>query len=305
MSTTSTRRRLSDQERAERREQDRRYARQAVEQLRSTEGWQQWLRARASFHTYSFGNQLLIAMQHPTAIRVAGFRAWLKLGYCVRKGEKGVRIWAPCPPTRSQIEAWQSNGSAPEERPRTFFKLTAVFAQDQVNELPPPAAPAPVECPIRELRGDDLAPLLPGLINLASELGSTVSFATVAGGARGFYEPSTGRIVIEQGMSANQQVATLCHELAHALVRAEPQDDDPSLAYASEELIVESVAFTCIRSLGVDADGKSIPYLAAWAEQTDVSVIERSAVLIDRLAGRIETVLHDDRSAATDGPGSI
>lgn len=54
MSTTA-RRRLTEQERAERRERDRdrEYALQAVEQLRSSDGWQQWLRTRASFHTYT------------------------------------------------------------------------------------------------------------------------------------------------------------------------------------------------------------------------------------------------------------
>jgi hypothetical protein len=41
------------------------------------------------------GNQMLIAMQHPSATRLAGFRAWLGLGYCVSKAEKGIRIWAP------------------------------------------------------------------------------------------------------------------------------------------------------------------------------------------------------------------
>ncbi|MFL5911769.1 MAG: ArdC family protein [Gaiellaceae bacterium] len=38
---------------------------------------------------------MLIAMQRPDATRVAGFRAWLKLNRCVRKGEKGIRIFAP------------------------------------------------------------------------------------------------------------------------------------------------------------------------------------------------------------------
>jgi antirestriction protein ArdC len=296
---TSTRRTLTESERAERRQRDRAYAQQAVEQLRSSEGWRQWLRTRASFHSYSLGNQLLIAMQHPTAIRVAGFRKWLELGYCVRKGQKSIRIWAPCPPTRRQIEAWQTSGAKPQERPRTFFKLTAVFAQDQVQELPPPAVPAAIQCPIRELEGDEFALLLPRLIELATEVGSSVSFAAITGGARGFYEVGSKRIVIEEAMSANQQVATLCHELAHALVRAEHQDNDPTLGYAGEELIVESVAFTCIRSLGIDADSKSIPYLAAWAEQTDIKVIERSAELIDRLARRIETALHGDSTTIT------
>ena len=33
----------------------------------------------------------------PEATRVAGFRKWLELGYCVRKGERGIRIMAPLP----------------------------------------------------------------------------------------------------------------------------------------------------------------------------------------------------------------
>jgi antirestriction protein ArdC len=283
---------LTEQQRAERRERDREYAQKAVERLRESDGWQQWLRTRASFRTYSLGNQMLIAMQHPTAERVAGFRAWLKLGYCVQKGETSIRIWAPCPPTRKQIETWERNGSKPEERPRTFFKLSAVFAQDQVQELPPPAKPVPLEAPLRELEGDDLADVLPRLIALGTELRSTVRFAPIAGGARGFFEPGTKRIVVESEMAANQQVATLCHELAHALVRAEREDQDPALAYASEELVAESVAFTCVRSLGIESDSKSIPYIASWAEQTDLKVLEQCAGLIDRLARRIENALH-------------
>jgi N-terminal domain of anti-restriction factor ArdC len=121
------RKQLTDEERAERRECDREYARQAVERLRSSKGWRAWLTTRATFHGYSLGNQLLIAMQRPSASRVAGFKAWLKLGYCVSRGETAIRIWAPCPPSRKQLERWRQNGSDPHQRPRTFFKLTAVF----------------------------------------------------------------------------------------------------------------------------------------------------------------------------------
>jgi antirestriction protein ArdC len=138
--------------------------------------------------------------------------------------------------------------------------------------------------------------VLPRLIKLATELGSTVKLAPIAGSARGFFEPATRRIVIESEMAANQQVATLCHELAHALVRAEREDGDPVLEYASEELVAESVAFTCVRSLGIESGSKSIPYLASWAEQTDIKVLEQCAGLIDRLARRIESALHGNEA---------
>jgi hypothetical protein len=44
---------LPDAERAERRRADRAFACQAVEELRSSEGWQQWLTSRRHFHPYS------------------------------------------------------------------------------------------------------------------------------------------------------------------------------------------------------------------------------------------------------------
>ena len=295
MPTTRTRR-LSEPERAQRRAEDREYARRAIEQLRSSEGWQRWLRTRAVFHNYSIGNQLLIAMQRPTAVRVAGFRRWLSLGYCVTKGETSIRIWAPCPPSKKTIDAWRAAGADPDYRPRTFFKLSPVFADDQVQKLPPPAQPAPIHLPLRELEGEDLADTIPTLIELASETGSRVSFVTIAGGARGSYDPNTRGIAIEADMAVNQQAATLVHELAHVLVRADRQDDDPQLDYASEELVAESVSFTVVRSLGIDSDAKSIPYMASWAQRTDLKVIEQTAGLIDRLARRIETAIENDRA---------
>ncbi len=290
------RRQLTDEERAKRRERDREYARHAVERLRSSEGWKAWLTARAIFHSYSLGNQLLIAMQRPTATRVAGFQAWLRLGYCVSRGETAIRIWAPCPPSRKQLERWQQNGADPDQQPRTFFKLAAVFADDQVTPLPPPAVPAPLDPPIRDVDGDELAPVIPSLVELAEQIGCTVMFAPVSGGAHGYYEPSSERIVVEADLSANQRVKTLCHELAHALVRHDRQSDDPALDYAGEELVAESVAYTCVAALGVSTEDYSIPYLASWAESSGLEVLERTAGMIDRLARRIEgATIHDQQ----------
>ena len=123
----TTKHELSDEERAERRRADREYARQAVEELRSSQGWQRWLAARRHFHAYSIGNQLLIAMARPTATRVAGFRAWLKLGYAVQRGERAIKVWAPCPPSRKQLERWRQAGGDADQRPRTYFRLVPVF----------------------------------------------------------------------------------------------------------------------------------------------------------------------------------
>jgi antirestriction protein ArdC len=289
--SVTTRRRLSDEERAERRRADREYTRQAAEQLRSSEGWQRWLASRRHFHGYSLPNQLLIAMARPAATRVAGFRKWLELGYAVDRGERAIKIWAPCRPSRKQLDRWKRDGADPDARPRTYFKLVPVFAQDQVSPLPPPAEPAPLEPPIHELEGEDLADVIPKLDALADEIGCTVQERPLPGSAHGCYEPDTGRITIDAGLSANARVKTRCHELAHALIRRERQDDDPELDYAGEELVVESIAYTCVGALGIRSDGYSVPYLASWAEASDLDVLEQTAGLIDRLASRIENAV--------------
>jgi hypothetical protein len=54
-----------------------------------------YLKAMAKFHHYSFGNILLIATQKPTATHVAGIRSWNLLGRRVKRGEKGIMIFAP------------------------------------------------------------------------------------------------------------------------------------------------------------------------------------------------------------------
>ena len=55
----------------------------------------QYLGAMARFHTYSFGNVMLIARQKSDATNVAGIRTWNSLGRFVKRGEKGILILAP------------------------------------------------------------------------------------------------------------------------------------------------------------------------------------------------------------------
>jgi N-terminal domain of anti-restriction factor ArdC/IrrE N-terminal-like domain len=294
----ATKKRLTDQERAERRRADRQFAREAVERLRTSEGWQTWLATRKRFHRYSLSNQLLIAMQQPTATRVAGFRAWLGLGYTVQRGEKAIRIWVPIPPSRKQIELWEKQGGDSTDRPRTHFRLGPVFDREQVAPLPPPTIPAPLDPPVHEITGDDLAYVLPGLSALGLEIGSVVEFEAMTGPRQGYYELESRRIAIREDIAPNAQVKTLIHELAHALLRAEPAEDDPKLTRAAEELVVESVAYTVCGALGLDSAGYSIPYLAAWATRDNIETLERTAALIDRLARRIETVVLPDDTRA-------
>src|SRR5579862_9157935 len=60
-----------------------------------SEALKTYLAAVGRFRHYSWNNVLLIAAQRPNATQVAGFHAWHDLGRSVKKGEKGIMIFAP------------------------------------------------------------------------------------------------------------------------------------------------------------------------------------------------------------------
>ena len=298
MAKTKRRKALTEDERAAKRAAERELMATAIEELRSSEGWQRWLRVRRHFHSYSFQNQLLIAHQCPHATRVAGFRRWLELGYAVRKGEHGIRIWAPCPPSKKKLRAWREAGSDPEKRPPTYFRLAAVFDRSQVEPLPEfPGGPVDLEPPIEPVEGGGLAHLFEPLANFGTSLGYPVSVEEIPGAAQGFCDTGAKRIAVEamgEGFSANAQIAVEVHELAHALVGFERHEDDPKLTYAEEEVVVECVAYSVCSTLGLDTAGSSVPYVTSWSKGEE---IERYAELIDRLASRLE-----DAALTADAP---
>ena len=281
-----SRRPLSDTEREQRRARQRQLVADAVERLRSSDGWRSYLRARQTFHNYSLGNQLLIALQRPDATRVAGFQTWLKLGYCVRKGSHSIKIWARCDPSPTKLKAWRRAGSDPDQRPRAFYRLVSVFDVADVDPLPPPAEPAELVAPaVPAITGDSHARLLEGLERLATTHGYEVELAEV-GAADGRCNRQVKMITLASRLEPNGRVATLIHELAHALLPV--VDGQPALSYAEEELVVESVAWCVCDTAGLDTSTNSIPYLTAWSASTSVDVLQQTADLVDRLAREIE-----------------
>jgi len=100
-------------------------------------------------------------------------------------------------------------------------------------------------------------------------------------------------ITISDAQAVNAQVDATCHELAHALVRQDREEDDPQLGYAEEELVAESVAHLAVSFVGLDSSAAAVPYLAGWAEEAAGDTFEQIAELVDRLARRLEDALSD------------
>ena len=279
----------TDAERDARRDGDRERLEEATRELLSSEGWQRWVKTRRSFHFYSLNNQLLIALQRPDATHVAGFRAWLKLNRCVRKGDRGAPMTVRAKNAGGDVALDPTTG---EPATRTLFKVATVFNVSQTEPLPD-TDPVPLEPPTQPIEGDSHGELLPRLEDLAAELGFDVEFRDLAAAAcDGWCDAREKRIVVSSSMAANAQLRVLVHELAHALGIGYEE-----FGRQRAEVLVDCATFCVLQTVGLDVAGESVPYVAAWGEDGALEAVRTFAGRIDEVAKRIEDALAGDPSA--------
>jgi antirestriction protein ArdC len=279
---------LTDDERAERRAQERELMESAVRSLLTSEGWQRWVRIRAMFRQYSAANTWLIAIQMPDATRVAGFRTWLKLNRCVRKGERAIRIWAPMTvKLRDENDEVKRDEKTGQELKRTRFRLAPVFDMSQTEQLPG-AEEIPLSPPSAPVTGDSHEALIPPLIAFAEGLGVPVAYEELPANIGGYFHTADKRIALAEGRPANATVRVLIHEQAHMLVDRLDAEEYP---YAREEVIVETATYLVCRAAGLDVSGSSIPYVASWGESGELEAVQQNAELIDQVARQLEAVV--------------
>lgn len=175
MAHRSKRKALTDAERDARRAADRSRMEQSARALLTTEGWRRWVKVRATngLARYSLRNQLLITIDcHARGITptyVAGFRAFLDLNRCVRKGETAIRILAPFT-VKDRNATGEETGAT-----KTFFRTVSVFDVSMTTPLPG-KEPVPLAPPSQPITGDSHRNLIAPLIAHARQLGYTVEF---------------------------------------------------------------------------------------------------------------------------------
>lgn len=273
-----------------------------VERLQSSDDWRAALDVAARFHRYSFGNALLIFLQHEAAYQrglvpdpapgcVAGFHTWKALGRHVDKGQKGYLIL--CPSTRRVLEATAPDGGSrrlakgeqvrPDETVSARMALRGwttghVFAQSQTSGADLPEPPRP-----QLLAGEAPAGLWDGLAERAEAAGfmaSLVASADVIGGANGVTDFVVRTIEVRADMDPAAQVKTLSHELAHALLHAPPAEHcvlGSSLLHRGvAEVEAEWVAYLIGSAHGMDTTGYTLAYVASWAGGDDPATVVRA-----------------------------
>jgi antirestriction protein ArdC len=227
-----------------------------IDRLTTSDEWKRYLDCQAKFHRYSFGNTLLILCQMPCASQVASFRKWAELERHVVKGESAIRIWAPRGTPKAKAEAEQPEGEEPVKAPRRSFVLVPVFdvSQTEGKELPEP---------VHLLEGDDTAGAFGKLTKVAESIGYQVQVTPEIDGhpgANGLCEYGLKMLTVAGNRSQAQQVKSLAHEIAHAMLHEGSQ-----ASRGLKELEAESTAYVVGQSLGLDTSGYSFGYVAGWS----------------------------------------
>lgn len=249
-----------------------------IDGILDSEGFANYLKTMARFHTYSFNNVALIVAQRPEATRVAGYKAWQALGRQVRKGEKGLIVFVPHrkrvreSPDESQEQSAGEQGTAPAHT-ITGFGLGSVFdiAQTEGEPLPePPAAQA--------LAGESETGTQVDrrLARFLIEEGVRLSQGDT-GWANGYYRPEDRLIVLSDRLHGDQRTKTLVHEAAHYLA-----DHRGQVTREDAETVAESSAFVVLSHFGIDTGSYTFPYVAHWAQ--DKAVLRRNLTEVQGVA---------------------
>ena len=255
-----------------------------VTELFESERYREYLSCMSKFHNYSLNNTLLIAMQKPNATFVTGFHAWHdKHGRTVKKGEKGIKIFAPVK-YKIMVES-DVPGEEPKEVEKTGFKVAYVWAisQTEGKELP--------NIGVNELKGNvnEYGKLMRALrLNCRVP----ISFEDIEGSAKGYYNDSSKEIVLRSGMSQTQTIKTLIHEMAHQRLHSKDAvGKDCHADQRTMEVEAESIAFTVCKRYGLDTDEYSFGYIAGWSSGKDAKELKTSLERIRNTADEIITAV--------------
>ena len=265
-----------------------------VEELFTSNRYQEFLKTMAKFHNYSFNNTMLIAMQRPDATLVTSYKNWQSMGRQVMKGEKGITIIAPTPYKKMKEK------EVLDENQRPIMGTDGKPKTEQV-EVTVPHFKAVTVFDIAQTSGEPIQTLAPELLTAAVQDFDSfmqaiqkispvpIRFDEIDGNANGYYHNADKEIVIKKGLSESQTLKTAIHETAHA--KLHDREIMESLGVKKDRLTkeveAESVAYCVCSSFGLDTSDYSFPYIAGWSSSREMKEMKASMDVIRKTAGEM------------------
>lgn len=267
--------------------------------LHDPHAWQAWLDFAGRFHRYSFGNSLLIMLQDPLATHVAGYQAFKAMGRQVRRGETGIKVFAPITRRDPRLDA--AGQPLRDENGRVQYRTQLVGARPvtvfDVRQTDGPPLPDPNIGRPTLLTGQAPAGLWDRLQGFLEDRGFEVRRGSCGDGANGYTDFGRRLVMVRDDVDDAQSVKTLAHEGAHAVLH----DDRSGLKCRGiREVEAESVAYLVTSAHGLDSSQYTFTYVAGWAlnavtEQRDLGEILRSTG--QRVIGAADLILQATQPA--------
>jgi len=235
----------------------------------------QYLGAMARFHTYSFGNVMLIARQKPDATNVAGIRTWNSLGRFVKRGERGILILAPMVTNRrlrQEKTAAEDDAKEVSQQQLVGFRAVYVFdiTQTEGKELPT----------LTEVQGD-VSGNRERLFNFVESQGVELSYSERIAPAKGLSHG--GKITLLTGMQPAEEFSTLVHEIAHEMLHRGHRRTLTTKQVRETE--AEAVAFVVCKAIGLQTGTASQDYIQTW--HGDANLLRESLEAVQQTAAVI------------------
>ncbi len=259
-----------------------------------SEGLKSYLAAISRFRRYSWGNVMLIASQRPTATHVAGYHTWNQVGRSVKKGEKGIMIFAPMVVKRETVP---DQNEAKEPSRLAGFRTAYVFDVAQTEGRPLPK--------FAKTTGDP-KDYVEKLRTLVAKQGIAVEYDPTIAPAQGI--STGGRIRLMPDMPPAEELSVLAHELAHEMMHHD--NAAAPLPKVVRETQAEAVAFVVCRGIGLETNNAAADYIALYnGDQktlTDsLSAIQQtSARILDDLLPSERAVDSQTKAAGGEGKGA-
>jgi hypothetical protein len=239
-----------------------------IEELKTghTEGFQKYLTFCSQFHSYSFNNRMLIAIQCPIATHVAGYQSWRKLGRQVKEGEKSIKILMPLIGNKKD-----KDGKKTSETFLYGYKETSVFDISQTT-----GEEIPNDCTI--IAGNDFKNQYMNLVQVMNNNNIKVSEVDLGDSCTLRGRSFGGRVEVNQHLSFNHKLKTLIHEFAHERLHQGSESDNLVLSRDLREFEAESTAYVVCLMLGLEAT-TSKDYILNWIGSKDFEATKFSANL--------------------------
>ena len=271
-----------------------------VKEVFTSDKFTEYLSTMSKFHNYSVKNILWLQMQNPNASRIGGMYTWNKLGRKVNKGEKSLRVLAPYKhkkeiemdkinPKTNSAYVDKNGKKVREKQPVEWmsFKAVPVFDISQTNGKDLPTL-------ISELEGNvNNYDYMKSSLKEVAKI--PIEFENIENGSKGYYHLAEKRIAINEGMSEQQTIKTMIHEITHSRLHSTDKqiENKDTIERNTMEIEAESVAFVVSKHFGIDTDDYSFGYVAGWSKDKDLKQLETSLKTIQKEANSLITEVEE------------